>query len=1572
MLFTNKAPRIVFSSLLFFNFLFFSFSALGQISYEQAYENLAFRFPVEIQFPDDDLNNVYVVEQGGIIKSFSNTEDLTSNSVTNFLDISNKVSFSVGQEIGLLGLAFHPDFKNNQLFYVYYTVYGSNGRINMVLERYTKQSGSNIADSNSATEIFRFEKNQNNSNHNGGKIAFGPDGYLYISIGDGGGGGDPNKNAQNLNNVFGSILRIDVDLDGNNPIESNPASPNGRYEIPNDNPLLNKDGLDEIYAWGIRNTWKFSFDNQNRLWGADVGQNNFEEINLISRGQNYGWNKFEAESQPSYGTATTLASPTDVKPIYYYDHANGDVSITGGYFYDSSGAIQNSKMLNKYIYGDYVSGRVWALEYDFTNNVVESELLFRTNGQFISSFGLDTNGDMYFSDYGESVKIYKIVDTETPTDTGKTAQVLDGAWNQISSSVNGVVEAIAIDNEGNYYIGGNFSNAGSITANNIAKYNAVTGWEALGQGVNGQVNTITLLEDEVIVGGEFSTAGGTTANSIAKWSGNAWQNYGEGTNGAVLTTVVGDDKTIYVGGTFSSVGNINANNIALIQDNNWKALIDAQTAGNGTNNEVRSIALDKNSNVYLGGNFDSAGNKNTSRIAMWNGSSFSALGDGTSGFVQAIEVTEAYIYAGGNFSLAGNKTVNRLARWNRSSSSWESVDEGLNGNVNSITTYKNGLLIGGNFTNASGFLVDNIAYYDFNNWYSLGNATLKGVDAPVRKLVYNALNDEILVGGTFKNAGSISSNGISVFKQPKDLEITCPSTISLAVENDSCEQLIKIVEPEVTGDLTENIKISGTRSDGLDLTEAFKVGETTIEWVITRDDAIIKECIQLIELIDETLPTAVCKDITFLLANENEVIQVSPLDLDNGSTDNCGVASIEINPSSFSFKDLGQNEVEFIVTDVNGNKNNCLATVTIDFESDDLPTECGALPTGWNNEDIGDVAAVGSACYVPATGSYQIEASGYDIWETNDEFHFVYQTLSGNGEIVARVTNLENTNAWAKAGVMMRNSNASGSEFILMSLSPNPRNSGISYTLQDRPEFESNLTPGANNIGPVPVENYPHFLRLVREGNQFSGYASTTNGDWVLVGSKEIGMNEEILIGLAVTSHNDGVLTSATFDNVFVSTPTVENSLPFAIANEDILLIDEDNSEAEEVTLDASNSYDLDGEIVSYQWLINDTIVANGINPTIELEVGEYLINLLITDNDGGTASDEVLVTIEEGPQNLVPIANAGENQILIDFDENGLETVTLDGSGSFDPDGEIVNYEWSLNENVLAENISPTIELEVGVYVISLTVTDEFGDQDSAQVNIEVQAPIIVEDCTNYLQNENPAFVLPEGILNAGADIVEGTNEITNNSPCALVVSNFDEGQRWSKYHIAIRLADYNLSAGDRLFIGIDGNDGTGNARFEINIDNRPNTSLGAANFNATWSRYETEIIIPEGIASIDLWLHSNYTFTTPGSAYYDNLEVYKIEENLVPLQANVNKMLVSPNPAQVTSNVSFEKPEEVSEILIFDMSGRMIKKYNAANIKQGEEFKMEVNEIPAGTYIIRSKTIDGARFSSQMVIER
>jgi glucose/arabinose dehydrogenase len=739
--------------------------ALAQVSYEEAFPNISFNVPVEIQNATDGSNRMFVVEQSGTIKVFPNNGEVTGSQVSTFLDVSQKVSYSSGQEIGLLGLAFHPQFVSNRYVFIYYIDRPSNYRINIV--RYqVSASNSNLIDPSTATVIAQYIKNQGESNHNGGKIAFGPDGFLYISVGDGGGGGDPQGNGQNLNTVFGSILRLDIDINGDNPVESNPDLPNGNYEIPSTNPRVGQNGLDEIYAWGIRNTWKFSFDATGRLWGADVGQNAFEEINIITNGGNFGWNRFEGNSD--YFTSTALVTNPDTKPIFAYDHSAGDKSITGGYMY--RGSLTSASLQNKYIYGDFTTGRVWALTYNSDNGATNSELLFRANGQAISSFGEDESGDLYFSDYGNNAKLYKLTETVTGPVTIAVNGV--GDWKGITSGTNGAVATIAQTLDNTRYVGGSFSSAGGITASNLAIVTAEEQWQAFGSGTNGPVTAIAIASNGyVYVGGNFTQIGGISANNIAFWDGSAWSDLGNGTNGPVLALEFDIEENLFVGGVFSDAGLVTVNNIAIWQNSSWTALTDSSTGVSGTNNEVRSLAFDDNNNLYIGGNFDAAGNIPAARIAQWNGSNWSGLGEGTSGFVQAITVVDNFVYAGGNFNLAGNSTANRIARWNLLNNSWERLGFGLSGSVNTIASDGNYIYVAGNFETASDTennnkIVNNIARWSTNRgWEALGPNTQVGTNSSIQTLYLSINQNELSVGGNFSTAGGLADNNIALWSE---------------------------------------------------------------------------------------------------------------------------------------------------------------------------------------------------------------------------------------------------------------------------------------------------------------------------------------------------------------------------------------------------------------------------------------------------------------------------------------------------------------------------------------------------------------------------------------------------------------------------------------------------------------------------------------------------------------------------------------------------------------------------------------------------------------------------------------
>ncbi|RDC65943.1 PQQ-dependent sugar dehydrogenase [Adhaeribacter pallidiroseus] len=350
----------------------------------EAFSTLKFDKPVELTSPTDGTNRIFVVSQTGKIHVFPN--DATAATAPVYLDISSKVTS--GGELGLLGLAFHPDYKTNGYFYVNYT---RGNPLETVISRFkVSSSDPNVADPGSEQVLLTYQ--QPFSNHNGGKLAFGNDGYLYIASGDGGSGGDPQNYAQNRTQLLGKIIRIDV----------NSTTGNLPYAIPADNPYRNNNQgfREEIYAYGLRNPWRFSFDRKTgTLWAGDVGQGNVEEISIIKNGGNYGWKIREGNT--CFGAANCDVTGLE-EPVWTYplNNENGR-SVTGGYVCHDKNLIG---LADKYIYGDYVSGNVWALTVN-GNQMVKNELITKLPDN-ISSFGEDSQQGLYVLGYGTG-KIFK-------------------------------------------------------------------------------------------------------------------------------------------------------------------------------------------------------------------------------------------------------------------------------------------------------------------------------------------------------------------------------------------------------------------------------------------------------------------------------------------------------------------------------------------------------------------------------------------------------------------------------------------------------------------------------------------------------------------------------------------------------------------------------------------------------------------------------------------------------------------------------------------------------------------------------------------------------------------------------------------------------------------------------------------------------------------------------------------------------------------------------------------------------------------------------------------------------------
>ena len=343
-----------------------------------AFGSLTFERPVALVFPGDEDDRALVVEQPGRILLLTGDDDDTW-SATTFLDITERVNDG-GNEEGLLGLALDPNFESNGVFYVYYTA--SDPRRSVVSRFSVTAEDHDLADAKSESIII--EAAQPYANHNGGQIIFGPDGLLYIGLGDGGSAGDPKGNGQDLSTLLGSILRIDVSASG----------AGGGYTVPVDNPFVGVQGArPEIWAYGLRNPWRFTFDRlTGELWAADVGQNALEEVDVIAPGRNYGWNVMEGSE--CFGARGDACSPEGFEaPVVEYGRDDG-CSITGGYVYRGS---RLPSLQGQYIFGDYCSGKVWTFSRqpgDAVRAVDKSDELLDTSHK-ISSFGEDNSGEIY-------------------------------------------------------------------------------------------------------------------------------------------------------------------------------------------------------------------------------------------------------------------------------------------------------------------------------------------------------------------------------------------------------------------------------------------------------------------------------------------------------------------------------------------------------------------------------------------------------------------------------------------------------------------------------------------------------------------------------------------------------------------------------------------------------------------------------------------------------------------------------------------------------------------------------------------------------------------------------------------------------------------------------------------------------------------------------------------------------------------------------------------------------------------------------------------------------------------------
>ncbi len=542
--------------------------------------------PVHVTNAKDGTNRIFIVQQRGLIK----VVQPGTNTATDFLNVSGVVSSS-GNERGLLGLAFHPQYSSNRRFFIYYTRQ-TDGAIE-IAEYETNIANPNQANPTAIRTILTIPHPI--SNHNGGTILFGPDGFMYAGTGDGGGGNDTSNNAQNINSLLGKILRIDI----NTPVGQVPA-----YNIPPTNPYAGATpGADEIYAVGMRNPYRFSFDRggTNQLWVGDVGQDAIEEVDTIVLGGNYGWRVYEGNNCTNNDPG--LCTPTNyLPPVFQYTSAspNPRCSVTGGYVYRGT---QNTLPVGSYLYADYCTGEILL----WNNN---TQTLLLDTSRFISSFGEDESGEIYVAGLASGT-VEKVVRARASADFDgdfrtdiSVFRPSNGAW-YISHSSNNTVRIQGFGSNGDVptpedYDGDNITDIGVFRPSTGVWYHFLSSNNTVGIvqfGANG----------DVPAAGDYD--GDAKADfAVFRPSTGVWYRLNS-SNGAAAIVQFGLTGDIPAPGDFDGDGKYD---ISVFRPSNgfWYRL-------NSTNNAFGSVGFGANGDVPAQGDFD--GDFKTDQAIFRNG-----------------------------------------------------------------------------------------------------------------------------------------------------------------------------------------------------------------------------------------------------------------------------------------------------------------------------------------------------------------------------------------------------------------------------------------------------------------------------------------------------------------------------------------------------------------------------------------------------------------------------------------------------------------------------------------------------------------------------------------------------------------------------------------------------------------------------------------------------------------------------------------------------------------------------------------------------------------------------------------
>ena len=740
-------PKALLCAFIFPLSLIFNLNA-QQLGYTNAYPNLTFDTPLEIVPSNDGSNRLFILEKPGYIyqiKESTGVKSLVAN-LTNIV-----TSGRDGTEIGLLGMALHPNFGSNRLFYIYYISGSPPYKVNLAqLQLY---AGNPTATANSRKIVFTATKPTTHHTHNGGHMEFGPDGYLYMGIGDGGDStGSGNQRGQDLSHIFGSILRIGINT-------------NGTFYIPSSNPFASSGDVDtrKIWIFGLRNPWKFSFHGNN-LWIGDVGASQQDEINRVSpshAGSNYGWGRWEG----TYSDPSVSLTGGTLRPPYFSKSAT---SLTGGYVYE--GSLTNPEIQGKYVFADYISGDVWAINAnagpDSSNPSLATNRESLTQAKIfttspddaaIVSFGRNESGtELYFLRYGQnydtnpnspnaynfennSGAIFKITGQQTNQPVAVNGI---GNFDNCSNDLNGRVNTLETINN-TIWAGGNFTNAEGFSVSKLVAYDKNTGFSA-SYYVTGEVEDIhATANGDIWIGGNFTAINGIATKNLAQLSNGLIINHNS--SGVVYEIDSAPNGTVYFIGASNSVSGVSISKFARYNGSSWSNM------GTYPNNELRALEVASNGEVFVGGNFTAIGSVAANRIARYDGSKWNSLPGASTLFVKEIKESNGYLYVGG---------MNYVGRYLLSNRSHQTLSGNIaGGEVRAISSDGSNIYLGGTFGTASNngstnLIMKGLAQWNpnTNQFSALGPGQNVGTDYSISSLAFS--EGSLAIGGEFTDIGS--------------------------------------------------------------------------------------------------------------------------------------------------------------------------------------------------------------------------------------------------------------------------------------------------------------------------------------------------------------------------------------------------------------------------------------------------------------------------------------------------------------------------------------------------------------------------------------------------------------------------------------------------------------------------------------------------------------------------------------------------------------------------------------------------------------------------------------------------